>query len=632
MNSDESFLKKRDAELSSGFSQPDMSRGILHTPKEKPLPDNWEPMPKPPEEDPYEKIMKQRRKQQSFFKKLFILSFVFVIIAGGFFTYSLLTGKARLSGENVQLTVLTKTVADSGEEISVRVSVVNENPVPMENVRLVFKYPTGNARNPDADRDIVRTIGTIAPGEVRDETFDISLFGEQGIEKILGAVVEYRLDGSNATLENTAQASILLRSSIASVIVNAQDSLLTGQTIPFRVLVAGNSASVVKNALLIADYPEGCSYVSSDKLPTLDQNVWYLGDLKPGEQQEFTVNVMCSGIAESEKTVRFSLGSQSLINERVIENMYASALRVVKVGAAFLTTGLRINGTPFSNSVSIQQNRDVNITIDWENTTQQVIANAQVTLHLDGNVFDVNRVNASSGFYDSNNKKIIWGVNENSAFRAIQPGDKGQLVARISTLGGFSTLETLDLGISLQGVLAGGVQETVPYAVTAKIPISTDVQFVTEVLHYSGPIQNSGPMPPKLGQETTYTVTWNITNSTNVLNNAVIKTTLPTGINWKSVVSPQTENSAVQYNSVTRELVWNAGNIPVGQKVKTVSFKVGIVPVTGNIGSAPQLTYDAILTAVDSVTRTNVTQTKRAVTTQTSVDTTKPGADGKVVQ
>src|SRR5690606_36507934 len=98
-----------------------------------------------------------------------------------------------------------------------------------------------------------------------------------------------------------------------------------------------------------------------------------------------------------------------------------------------------------------------------------------------------------------------------------------------------------------------------------KVPISTDAQFVTEVLHYSSPITNTGPMPPQVGQETTYTIRWNISNSTNVLNNATVRTVLPTGIVWKDVVVPQSERSLMQYNTVTREIVWNAGTIPVGQ-------------------------------------------------------------------
>lgn len=632
MRSDESLLKKLDADLSTGVAQPDLTRGVLHTPKEKPLPDDWEPMPTPPPEDPYEKIMKQRKKQQSLFKKFFIASCVFVLLAGGVFAYSLFTGTARLSGENIQLNVLTKTVADSGEEISVRVTVINENPVPMENTRLIFKYPTGNTRNADATRDISRNIGTVNPGEVRDEVFDIALFGEQGVEKPLTAVVEYRLQGSNALFEKITQAPITLRSSVASIIINTQDSLLSGQTIPFRLVVAGNSTSIVRNALLVADYPEGCSFVRSDRNPTLDQNVWYLGDLQPGQQHEFVVDIACSGISESEKTVRFSLGSQSPTNERIIESIYASSLKVVKIGAAFLATSIRINGTPFDSTVSIQQNRDITIAIDWENTTDRVIANAQVMLHLSGDVFDQNRVNPASGFYDSNNRTIIWSANENAAFRAIQPGDKGQLTARVATLGGFSSLATLDLGVSLQGVFAGGVQESIPYAVTAKVPISTDAQFVSEVLHYSGSLQNSGPMPPKVGQETTYTVRWNITNSTNVLNNAVVKTTLPTGINWKGAISPQGENAALQYNSVTREVTWNVGNVSVGQNARTVSFQLGIIPVSGQVGSSPQLTQNTVFTAVDSITRTSVNQTRQPSTTQISVDTTRPGANGRVVQ
>src|SRR5690606_33533240 len=114
-------------------------------------------------------------------------------------------------------------------------------------------------------------------------------------------------------------------------------------------------------------------------------------------------------------------------------------------------------------------------------------------------------------------------------------------------------------------------------------------------------------------------------NSTNVLNNATVRTVLPTGIVWKDVVVPQSERSLMQYNTVTREIVWNAGTIPVGQNAKSVSFQLGITPVTNQIGNAPVLTQAITMTAIDSVTRTTVNQSKQPLTTQTSTDTSRPG-------
>ena len=253
-------------------------------------------------------------------------------------------------------------------------------------------------------------------------------------------------------------------------------------------------------------------------------------------------------------------------------------------------------------------------------------------MFIDGTAININRLQANNGFYDSNNKTIIWSGNEVSQFRAIQPGQEGELSVRFGTLAGLATGATINTSVSIEGFVRGGQQETVNNVIVANIPIATEVQFVTESLHYSGPIQNSGAMPPRVGQKTTYTVSWKLSNSANILNTTQIKTTLPTGVTWEGAVVPQSESLSLQYNAVTREVVWNVGDLPVGRDIRTIAFKVGVTPVTGNIGSVINLTNDTQLTAFDSVTRTAVNQTKRSVTTRTNVDTTMVGANGVVVQ
>lgn len=633
MNSDESFLKKLDTDLSTGNAVIDNRRGILHQVREKPVVDNWQKDVQdfPVEEDPYEKIMKKRMQQQTFFKKMFITACVFALIAGGVFIYSLFNGKAQLSGENVQVTVLAKTFADSGEEVSVRVTVINENPVPMEKARLILKYPLGTARDPQATRDIERDLGTVNPGEIRDETFSVELFGEQGTEKQLTALVEYQLQDSNATFEKIGQSSLTLRSSVASIVVTGPESILSGQIVPLRLVLSGNSSAVVQNTLLVTNYADGCIYEQSDTAPTLDKNIWFLGDLQPGTQKEINLTLRCSGIVNTEKLIQFSLGKQSDANERVIESVYTNNRHIVRLNQAFLATTLVIGGKAFDGTVAIQQNRDVPIEINWENTSDVSINNAKIILQLSGNAYDPSRVRAGAGFFDSNNNTVVWTQNEIPQLQSIQPGQKGQFGITLASRPGLNSLATLDLAVSLEGILFGGKVERVVDAISVKVPVTTDVQLIPRVLYHSGPLQNSGPIPAKVGSETTYTIIWQIANSTNPVTQTTVRATLPTGIIWKNVVAPVTESGTVTYNTVTREIVWNAGTMPVGQEARSVAFKLGITPTTAMVGTVPNITSDMTLTTTDSVTKTIINQTKRALTTRTTGDTSPVGADGKIV-
>lgn len=630
MDSNESFLKKLDTDLATGKAVGDGVRGVLHKERLAPVPTDW--VATPLEDDSEEIVVKKRTTQKNFFKKLFISSVVFALISGGFFAFSLFTGRARLSGENVGVTVSAKTFADSGEEVNVKVSITNQNPVPMELAKLIFSYPLGTTRDPNAAKEISRDLGTVGPGETREEQFSIQLFGEQGIEKNLNAMVEYRLQGSNAIFEKSNFAKLTLRSSLATLVANAPDSLLPGQNFPIRLDISGNTTSVVANALLVADYPDGCEYVSSDIAPTLDKNVWFLGDIVAGSQEQINIVLSCTGNTFSEKNIVFTLGNQDSSNERKISSVYASTARLVKLSTAFLATPITINGKLFDDSVSIAQNRDTTIDINWQNTTDTPITDAQIKITFSGEAFDVTKLRTTTGYFNSMDNSVTWTASDVQALKNIDPGESGQLGITVTPKSGLTSSATLDLAVTVSGVLFGGKQETLVDAVTAKIPVVTDLQLVSKVLHYSGAIQNSGTLPLTAGKETTYTIVWQLANSTNPVSDVVIKTVLPTGIRWGNVIAPATSANSLTYNSITREIVWNAGQVPVGQDAKSISFKVGITPSINQINQVPKLTEDIFVTGIDSVTKTIISQTKRPLETRLTGDTSTVGADGKVIK
>ncbi len=630
MRSDESFLKKLDTNLSTGQVKHDNQRGILHRERMQSVPDDWtKPEPSKPSHD--EQVEVKRVRQKSFFKKLFIVSCVFAIISFGVFGYSLYNGKARLTGENVDVLIQTKSFADSGEEVTVDVHLVNRNTVPMELAKLVIKYPLGTTRDPNAFKEIVKNIGTIGAGETYIESFTTQLFGEQGTEKQFIADVEYRLGDSNAIFESSGETRLTLRSSIATLLVTADTQILSGQQVPIRLQLSGNTSQGVPNVLVTAQYPDGCNLISAEPAPLFDNNVWYVGNLAAGQETNILLNVICNGNMDSAHTFRFSAGSQDQSNERLIASMYTSASHGVVLGQSFLATNILVNGRPAS-MVALNQNRPTEIFIEFQNTTNTPINNARITATLSGDAYDTDQVIPIQGFYDTNNHTILWTEQENQMLRSVQPGEKGEVFFSISPKKDLGKSATIDISTSVRGILAGGVERELQNVASASLAVGTYLDIIPKTLYYSGSLKNSGPMPLKAGSETTFTLVWQLSNTTNPATDVVVKTVLPTGVEWKGVSAPQSESSNVAYNTVTREVTWNAGVVPVGNEAKTLSFTVGITPSRTQIGFVPNLSNDIILTGIDSVTKTVLQQSKRPMTTRIPNDTSKIGEDGKVIQ
>ena len=628
MDSNESLLKKLDNDLTAGRGVSDTNRGILHRDKVKPIADDWtEPEPEVHHDD---LIHQKRTVQKSYFKKIFIGSCVFAIISAGLFVFSLFTGRARLSGENIQLTVTSTTFADSGEEVNATVAIVNQNPVAMEFTKLVFKYPLGSTRDPNALKEITRDLGTIGAGETRNEVFPMQLFGEQGNEKDFSAMVEYRLAGSNAIFEKSGGAKLTLRSSIATLLVNAAPTMLSGQELPIKLTISGNASSVVKNAMVVGEFPEGCSFVSSDPAPTLDKNVWYLGDLPVSSQKEINLIIQCSDVLNVEKNIRFTVGAQDETNERKIASVYTSATHLLKLSSPFIATTFSVDGAPVGQKVSFPQNQETTIILDWKNNLDVSISDAQIKLKVSGDAYDSKKLYAGNAYFDSAIDTLIWTSNEAPELKLVEPGATGKFRFSLVPRSGVEKTTDIQFATSALGIISGGTEQTLVNSSKITIPVSTDLQLITKTLYHSGLLKNTGPMPIQVGKKTTFTLVWQLSNTSNPVSDTVVKTILPTGISWENAVAPSTDRSLITYNTVTREIVWSPGMVGVGKEAKTISFNVGITPTAGQAGSVPTLTRDLFLTSNDSVTQTPIYQKKRFMETRLVGDTSTVGEDGKV--
>ena len=164
------------------------------------------------------------------------------------------------------------------------------------------------------------------------------------------------------------------------------------------------------------------------------------------------------------------------------------------------------------------------------------------------------------------------------------------------------------------------------------LAVSSDLNLLARTVHYTGSVQNSGPMPPAANKETTYALEWKISNTRNRVSGATVTTTLPTYVSWKNVVLPASEAANVTYNEVTRQLIWNVGDVPAGTASRILSMKVGITPSIQQVGSSPNLTGSVVLTGKDAFTGQDLTITKLPLNTRLLNDGTGAGMDGVIVR
>ena len=108
-------------------------------------------------------------------------------------------------------------------------------------------------------------------------------------------------------------------------------------------------------------------------------------------------------------------------------------------------------------------------------------------------------------------------------------------------------------------------------------------------------------MPPKAEKETTYTVIWTVTNTSNKVKNAKVSAILPIYTKWLSKTAPDSEH--ISYNLQNSEIIWDLGDVPAGAGIdspaREVAFQISFLPSVSQIGSTPVILSGAVLTGTD---------------------------------
>ncbi len=246
----------------------------------------------------------------------------------------------------------------------------------------------------------------------------------------------------------------------------------------------------------------------------------------------------------------------------------------------------------------------------------------------------------TGGYYDSRTDTIIWEAGRTTGLDAIAPGETNRVGFTFSTtraVPGQATLGPIvTAAVTAQGarVDESGVSQSVSTGVSRSVKIVSNLSLSSRILRSQGPFANTGPIPPKVDEETTYTIVWTVTNTSNSISNAQVTATLPPYVTWAGEISP--EGSNITYNPVGGQITWLAGTVPqnadVGSGAKQVAFKVILRPSLTQEGSAPEVVSQSIITGTDTFAGSTLRNSAPALSTRTTTDLMWQEGQGNVVE
>ncbi len=565
-----------------------------------------------------------RHTNVSGYKKLFIVSLIFFVGALGVALFSVYKGAVTLSSKNVEVAILGNSFVAGGEALPVQVDITNKNSTDLIEAELTLSYPKGSTDVAGGDLERVKKpLGTIASGKTKTEGFSVILYGEQGTSRTVTATLEYKLPGSNGTFVKEKTFSVMINSSPVSLTIDAPASATSNQPFIINIRTVFTGDTLLDNAIVRVEYPNGYVFSSAIPAPSSGTNTWDLGDLVKGTERTISIKGKLIGEQQDEKSFRIYVGSRTSETDPRIAVSYNSALQSIIIAEPFISGQILINNDS-SDIVALSNSAVVNGSIDWRNNAPIGIINPEFILSVSGENVDTDSMAVSGGYYDKLDKTITWNNETSPGLIRLEPGASGKLSFKFNTkVAKAGTAGDITLVLSIKGTYPDRdfFQDSISGVDQKVIRFASKLQFAAQALYSIGPIRNTGPFPPRADQDTTYTIQWSMRPVENPLSNAVATATLPFGVVWTGVVSPQSE--IVTYAPETRVITWNIGSMPKATStpaVRTVSFQVRVRPNKSQIDSRLVLLNETKVEATDTVANTPISTVRTELTNELSTD------------
>ncbi|MBI2642479.1 MAG: hypothetical protein HYW97_01410 [Candidatus Wildermuthbacteria bacterium] len=521
------------------------------------------------------------------------------------------------SKEILRLEIIAPSQATMGEEITYTVKWKNNGNASLEKASLVFEYPQGSLPSQGEALRINQSLTEVYPGQEETLQFKARLFGKEGDVKEAKAFLSYTPKNLTAKYESETKGTTVISFVPLNFELDLPSRTESDQQFNFALNYFSNSEFPLSNLRIKIEYPEG--FIFKDALPkSLGENEWKVGLLNKTEGGRISVRGSLQGKLEELKVFKASLGSWK-------EGEF-TLLKEVTKGIVMAEPQLHITQLINGNTPPAVSPGDLlHYEVTFKNVSPRDLENLFLIVSLEGKAFDYGSLRSPVGLFQPGDNSIVWEARDVPKLRFLGRGDSGKVEFWIHTRKTLEPFTLDDKNLVLKSKVAlSDLRDELEIRVNSKLAINQKAFYQDEVFG------NEGPLPPRAGEKTTYTVTWEAQNLFNDVKNAKVKAILPQNVELTGRVFP--DNSALTFDSVSREVVWLPGDLLAGtgtiSPAASVAFQIAFIPTPSQRGSSAKLIGEAQITGDDTWT----IQTISSV--DVSLDTTlpdDPSSQGKAV-
>ena len=576
------------------------------------------------------------------FKILKFLIVIVIIAAICIAVGAIFWGRHSFSRAKVEIDIETPEDIASGEEVILTIVYKNNNPVNLNDAYLIIDYPSGvfSSEGKETYQE-QRNLGTISRKSQGKEEFKVRFIGQEGTAKNLAVKLNYQPQNITSRFENSFSSRIEINSVLIGINIEGPEKSVASHEANYFIKYENKTDNDISNLKMELVYSDDFEFKNADPSPepVEGKNVWQINLLRSDESQMINLMGILKGEEGEDKVLTATIGKM----ENDIFLQYSQIEYITKITPSPVEVSLKIK--KMEEECHIDPGQELNYEIEFKNNTDVALGELILKVYFQDNIFDFKTLNLGNvGFFDSRKNVIIWSGAEIPALALLAPGqiDKVNFSIKIKEslpifnyndknfqASALTEIETLTVPAKFSVPKLSFEQELI-------CKINSELSLKAKVYYYEpGPgILNTGPIPPRVDYLTTYTVHWQITNTSNDLENVRVTTTLPQGITWSDYYINKVAGSQLYYNERTKEVVWEIDKVPAGAgvvlPVYELVFQIGFRPSINQIGERPILINESLVEGKDKFTGITLEDSSPIVNTSLPDDPKTSVYEGRV--
>ncbi len=451
-------------------------------------------------------------------KNIILILVVLIVVTGavGWIYYE----RNIFGDDRLRFEIEASEEMEAGEVAEYTLRYTNNSDVRLEDMGLIFEYPENMkpVENEEDEEGVIRRgerrreveVGELNPGEERVTVFEGRPFGERGDS--LRAKAEMRYTPKNLTARYRSDREHMAKINEVPIDFSFEmpPTMDAGEEDGIRILFSSEVEYPLEDVEIRVDYPEGFEFLRSTPEADSDDKAWEWPILNEGDDGAIDIEGVLEGDPGEGKIFEATLGVW--MDERFLPLKETS--RGVSLSESDLIVDMQVNG---ERDYVAEPGELLHYEIFVKNVGDNTLEDLFLLADLDGEVLDLDNLEPARGRFQENRGVVIWSHAFDSGLHSLSSDEEERLEFWVET-------KKDDLPYHPEAEVRASIEKARD-EITTKI--GTILSVEKEVIREDSPFEEFGPFPLEEGEESSFTVKWDVETLFNDLRDVRIETALP---------------------------------------------------------------------------------------------------------